>query len=75
MSLLDNVLGYGAYTCGVHNSLQSMSKSATYHRDAYIRHILHILAPIRMHKSVIFLDSSATRAFSTSTYSVNYNAH
>jgi hypothetical protein len=54
MSLLDNVLGYGAaYTCGVHNSLQSVSKSATYHRDAYIRHILHILAPIRMHKSVI----------------------
>ena len=73
MSLLDNVLGYGAaYTCGVHNSLQSVSNSATYHRDAYIR---HILAPIRIHKSVIFLDSSATRAFSTSTYSVNYNAH
>jgi hypothetical protein len=52
MSPLDNVLGYGAaYTCGVHNSLQSVSNSAAYHRDAYIR---HIRAPIRIHKSVIF---------------------
>jgi hypothetical protein len=52
MSPLDNVLGYGAaYTCGVHNSLQSVSNTATYHRDACIR---HIQAPIRVHKPVIF---------------------
>ena len=48
----DNVLGYGAaYTCGVHNSLQSVSNTATYHRDARIR---HIQASIRIHKPVIF---------------------